>query len=200
MTSFLAIGVFLLVALLFYKFVDRKHKIILGQLGLGVLLIVAIASAASALMSQRAEKEAQRKQWDAMLAQVAQLSLASVAFVGDSSVTTLIPDSQCETYAPLTGKRCAKIATTTTTLIFQMCNRSREKTIRRVEFVPKTAERGHSKTYNVVTDLYSTAERRHVLDSDRILKPSECSTERWSGSYNLMDSTFAEVNAVETDQ
>jgi hypothetical protein len=197
MIAALAIGMISIAAILFYKLVDREHKLMVAKLALAIVVLGVFYGFAVEFYDYKTDKRANQKAWDEAMAELEMLSGADVKFVGDSTTTVSSPDTYCKLYTSDPHAKCPDRVSEITTVTFRICNRSQGKTITRVRFVPKTAARGHSSSYDLEKKSDGPMHLRNTLESDRILSPRECADEGWSGYYYLKDSTFADVVDVQ---
>lgn len=188
MQLLLTVGVLTIAAILFYKVVEPRHKVLVGKVLLGGTILVALAifvSGDAERQRKRAGKLAERQKEKVRQA-------VTVQFVRDSIETTN-SYGICGLY-PGGSDGCPQ--DTTRALRFRICNQSSE-TLTSVTFSPLTAVKGRSTEYGMVMTSRPLQQAQphpvNQLVSDYILPPKRCSEITWSGVYFVRDSVFARI-------
>ena|ERR1700741_512564 len=169
MNTLIALGLLALVALLFHRWVERRHKVLLGKLLLGVIGLVAVLGVLVYWGSNRRNARHERLQRS-----------VSIEFV---------PDSSAVSGSPPTGDTVHQVS-------FRLCN-SGPDTIASVEFSPKTLLRGRSTEHDLVLTNPYRGIITNDLSSDYILPPDRCVTLTWPGEFTVLDTVVPGFTSVE---
>lgn len=173
METLIATLLALLCGLMFYRWVDRRHKIVLAKI-LGVIVVVALgAVGVQALLAARQRRQESARAWDQLRRELGALSV------------TFLPES---TYhdATVGPKRRAypdRIA-------FQVCNKSAD-TIDAFNIDARTWSKGHSERRSVLIKPVSPYVAPESLKSDVVLAPKACTIAVFWGDYVVRDSVEA---------
>lgn len=168
----LGFGVTLCGAVLFYKLVERPHKIVVMK---AVAAIAALAVIGNIYSGEQHAERARR-----VAAQYAQ------RFARDTAV-------HVEFVAPANASADTRQRTDSVrAMAFRICNFSSD-TLLSVGFVPKTREAGRSTEYDVVVPRANLLEpeRNPALQSDYILGSRRCVELTWhNGPFRLLDTVL----------
>jgi hypothetical protein len=188
----LTIGVLTIAGILFYRQVERPHKIIVGKIALAVTVVISLGILLFLDSGRRERLERDRVQ----LEEEAERQVVTVRFIRDSISGTTQRDPVCGLITH--GEGCTM--DTVRVLDFELCNKGK-RTVTAVAFSPKTTLRGRSTKYDVVPARKQNGSIVPIispLQSDYILPAGRCSVLTWEGSYTVKDSIFATVVRVDT--
>ena len=201
MLFLIAVGLLSIAAILFYRLVERRHKIVVGKvaLGLGVLAVLAILADANKERQQAAafyQAQAEREQ---------RAKAVKIDYMGESLRTTKTLSLYCQLLPETQRSGCKETVDTLRMLTFQFCNTGRD-TVYSVLFTPLTVLKGRSTEYAVVP-AEASADKAFVgllaastapgnIRSDRILPPAACTLSRWEGGFSVKDSVFVRLDEV----
>ena len=209
MELFIAIGLLAIAAILFYRFVERRHKVLLGRVLLTLAALGGVATGISHCVEREREAAALREERAAEERQSARdrsvdISLWSVAGKARERLGGLLPS--------IPGARGG--------ITFRLCNRGRD-TVHRVTFWPKAFTSGRSTAYPVAVDrpyapsnlpgpdypssaqltfapegIITAANR---FSTDAIIPPGACFDEYWNdGAFLPRDSVALQAQRVTT--
>ena len=164
-------------AVLFYRFVERRHKVLLAKIAALGLTIGALGVLAL-YVSSRA---------DARRAEAQRLSV-SVRYSADPTRHATRLDALI---AAADGDTLDRIT-------FEICNHGGAR-VTRVSFVPESYRSERSTAHEVVVSPESGVYRSNILETDYILDPEQCRTLTWSpGPFVVFDSVAARVLSADT--
>lgn len=166
------------VALLFYRWVDRRHKVLLGKILVGLVVVVGLVIVGVVLDEARRARAHEGR-------------LRSVG------VELVPPPSAIETAVQIARRRLAgdSLGVDPPSVTFAICNRG-TRVVERVVFYPQTFRSGRSTPSPV--GFASTREGSNRFESDYILAPGACTSLTWDGLFRVYDSTVARVTEVST--
>ncbi len=175
MEAVIALALIAIMVLLFYRLVERRHKILLAKLLLGLLVLVVLGFGGVYAHGRISDaREARRRQ------------SVRITYLPDSTLAALKSNPVFAVLAPDTVKE----------IRFRLCNVGPD-TVLRVSFAPVTLRRGRSTEHDVLVWLPYEAYVPNELSSDLILAPRDCSVMTWSGQqYLVLDTVIARVTSV----
>ena len=175
MNAVIGVSLAVIALILFYRVVERRHKILLGKIVLGISVLVA---AVVVILWRREAAKSER-------AEAIQRSVA-IAFLPDSAYRA---KQENPFLALLAGSDTAK------EISFELCNKGKD-TVTEVNFRPVTAHKGRS-TQEDVLQSTSAGYQDPYLKSDYILKPGDCTRLTWTATgqhrFVLLDTVIATV-------
>jgi hypothetical protein len=163
--------------LLFYRFVEKRHKLVVGKL---VLVIVGLAALGIGVLLASNAYSSWRE--------AADRSHVSIAFSADTSATGAEAD-RLDTTLSFLGRSTDRIA-------FRICNHG-DDTVLSVAFRPKAHRFGHSTVYDVDQTRDGSL---GVLESDDIVAPASCVLVPFFGTFQLYDTVFTQIQDVKTSR
>ena len=186
MNTLLAVSLAALACLLFYRFVERRHKVLFAKLAGAIGILVALGAFVLWGFERRRASRRQRVQ-----------ASVSVLFAPDSAYL--------HRYSSDNPFLSALVRTDTLSAIaFRLCNGGID-TVTSVSFRPVTWRRQRSTKYNAVVSTEPYTAYAYVdpqLSSDYILAPKACVSLTWTASsgqdFVLMDTTAAADILVST--
>jgi hypothetical protein len=197
----LAVGSIAITLLLFYRFVERRHKVIVAKLlgvGLGLALL------AGGIYLYPAWRSSAR--YEQAIAHVAVTYLAPdtvTAAAKQDSSESILKRMRRERVNPFDQLRRAEQPDTVKSIAFRVCNNGPD-TVFKVSFEPKRLRHGRSTIEQVIVDpvglMDLTPNIPRVLQTDHILAPDSCVELVWSGNYMTKDSVFARVSSIHTER
>jgi hypothetical protein len=157
--------------LMFYRLVERRHKILAVKIVGAVAFLAAGALGVLLLVEKR-----QRQAWDARRESV------KIDFIPDSARAELI----------VSGKPFDKatLRDTVDAVIFLLCNTG-DNVVEEVTFFPKTFFEGRSTAYDLRIPESESDYSGNKFESDFILAAKDCSTLTWHGRFQVFDSVAA---------
>lgn len=182
MEILIAVSLVIIATILFYRLVERKHKIVVAKIMAALLLL----AASGAVILWQSDTRATSRQ-DAIQRSV------SVQFEPDSAYAHRY--SSDNPFLAMYER-----TDTLSTMSFRMCNQGKD-TVESVSFRPATRKRGRSTEYDVATNRGYGQYSDSRLRSDFILAPKECNTVTWpsgaSRQFILLDTVLADNVMVE---
>ncbi len=170
MESFIACALLVIASILFYRFVERRHKVILAKV-IGGLVAAAGATAFSAFYVERRSDRLEANRQAQVL--VTHIDPRKLSIEGIPSSVALVDGFRDDTVSAVT---------------FEICNES-SSTLTGIRFWPQTLHSGRSTEYAVrlgARDAYGYTS--NDLLSDYILQPGQCTEAEWSkGPFRLLD-------------
>jgi hypothetical protein len=157
----ISVALSVIAAILFYRLVERRHKIILARVAIGVAVLVGLGAAYLAWSSHRAAAEDEKRR-----------KAVSVVFI---PATSPKPDDGLPRFVP----------DTVTFLTFRVCNEAHD-TLASVTFLPKARYRGRSGEHDLtvaVTGVYVDP----AFSSDFEVAPHSCSSVSFKGRFVVLD-------------
>ena len=161
-----AVALSVIAVLLFYRWVERRHKVLVGRVVLGLL---GLGGATAVLAWSASDRESER-----------------MTRLQRSVSVSYVPDSTAARRRAVDGVS----ADTVSGITFHICN-SGDVRVRSVEFWPKTLRRGRSTEYDIVLQSPNGPYRSNQLSSDFILNPRTCVDVTWPGEFTLLDTVVA---------
>jgi hypothetical protein len=161
-----------LAALLFYRWVERRHKILFAKL-LAALLLLG-AAIVGVLVWVDARRQADDRE---------RLASVSISLVPSRPDTATIPEPK-------------EFDVPDSTLTLRLCNTG-QRTVESVRFRPTTYLERRSTPYPVSIPKASPGYFDTFLRSDYLLAPGACDTVTWRGHFQLYDSVAFEITTVE---
>lgn len=130
MDALLVVGLFLVAALLFYKFVERRHKVLFVKVLIAIFALCVVGVALLYAIARQSDAKADRRRRS-----------VQITFVRDSvaAPNTVVDRYLREIYG----------ADTVASITFKLCN-SGEDTVEYMAFNPKTLRDGRSTEHDVV--------------------------------------------------
>lgn len=162
----LVVSLLLIAAILFYRLVERRHKILLAKI-LGVIVLLAGLTIGMLFYFDRRKEAAERDR----------LNAVSITFIRPA------PDS---TRNPFRDEHSDTVSQAS----FLVCNRSNKRLID-LEFFPHTFHQGRSTPYDLAISEPGRLFPYNSFRSDVILAPTVCTRLTWSGRYQVFDSVEA---------
>lgn len=169
----IAILLFALVLLLFYRWVERRHKVLLGKVLAGCVVAAALAGGLIVWRDRVQQRREGQEQWKDI---VRELEALDVAFIPESTYR----DSLSRRYKLDHADRVS----------FRVCNQSRD-TIDAFEIHASTWKQGHSERVSVIRERTGRFEKPQELKSDRVLAPKACYVATFRGDWIIRDSVTA---------
>jgi hypothetical protein len=168
------VGVFLVLitVLLFYRWVERRHKIVIAKLLVGAIVLVGLVIGWAAYRNKADDRLRSRR-----------LRSVSLFFVPD---TTIEKDPLRKYYARDTLSRVS----------FRLCNNGPD-TVLKLAFYPETFISGRSTPHEVRVPGRGETFSSNLFDSDFILAPRDCTTLTWTGHFQVLDSVAAVPTVVD---
>jgi hypothetical protein len=166
--------------LLFYRVVERRHKIVLFK---ALLAVVGVSALGVGLLLLKRLYD--QRQEERLLASVT-ITFMSDSVTQEGSPKKSIPDRPWDRQ----GLRVAW---------FRICNQGTD-TVLSVDFVPKTRRRAHSGEHNIVE---WEGNAQGVLSPDDVIPPTSCVTipfVAFSGTFDIDDTVFASARDVKTSR
>jgi hypothetical protein len=162
-------------AILFYRLVERRHKLWVLK-GLAVIAVISVLAAIAIYVRGRA--------YDSKMVHMRES--AEVTLVG--IVPVVEPHDSSNPLLRYLG---------VTELHFQVCNKFNEAT-KTVEFRVAGRNAGHSTEYAIERSPYARLmEGATSFSTDRILSPGECDTLTFYGKFDRYDQYVVRTNQVE---
>ena len=177
MSVLIGLSLAIIAAILFYRLVERRHKLLIGWVALGLVLLAALGIGSLFAYAQWTNHRYQQ-----------QLKSVNITFVPPS------PDTALQRKDPV-GYYLSRYGPTRQEVTFHICNTGKD-TVTGVTFYPKAVSRGRSTQHDLEVSRpgsYST----NTFESDYILPPRECADLTWNGgTYKVLDSIVAEPTYV----
>jgi hypothetical protein len=154
--------------IMFYRLVERRHKIVLAKI-VGGLCLLGVGGLAWMMVTERRDSARRERLQRSVV------------------VTLAIPDSVPHRYSlgNLLSSGSVNRHDTLSNVSFRLCNRGSD-TVTSIEFTPKTVFRGRSTEYDIVQPSERGDYVTPTLSSDYILVPGSCSTLTWSSGGRRM--------------
>lgn len=180
MEALIAASLLAIAGLLFYRLVDRRHKVVFGKVLLGILALVVVGLGLVLGEDRRNESSAEARK-------------RSVRITYVSDKPSLDTSSSADRTRPLSDYQLRE--DTVDEVSFELCNDGSD-TVTTVTFSPKTLRTHRSTEYALSIERDGRRRILNDLTSDYILVPRACVQLTWPGRFVLLDSVVAAPESV----
>ncbi len=160
-----AAGLLLIAAVLFYKFVERRHKILLGKI-FGVVFLLALLGIGYFIYEVKRRNAREKERFESV----------SIIFLRAAADTGRNPFRAHGDTVP--------------SATFKLCNKGDVK-VTHVVFYPQTFVLHRSTPYDLRIAVPDEMYADNRLETDYILDPRACLTLTWRGRFQIFDSVAA---------